>query len=128
MKQWIQSSHIPPCHRHIVIAATLSVHCFVTHKKYGPLSSPLHTPPQWGRGTFTCPKSPWCQRHRRKFFLSWFGLLCGRYWPTQWWGQNSVRGTKYVTFFMTPELADVVVLCALHFGRIILLISSGNAI
>ena len=28
MKQRIQSSHIPPCHRHMVIATILSVHCF----------------------------------------------------------------------------------------------------
>ena len=27
IKQRIQSSHIPPCHRHMVIATTLSVHC-----------------------------------------------------------------------------------------------------
>ena len=28
LKQWIQSSHIPPCHRHMVITTILSVHCF----------------------------------------------------------------------------------------------------
>ena len=28
MKQRTQSAHIPPCHRHMVIATTLSVHCF----------------------------------------------------------------------------------------------------
>ena len=28
MKQWIQSLHRPPCHRHMVIATILFVHCF----------------------------------------------------------------------------------------------------
>ena len=39
MKQRIQSSHIPLCHRHMVIATTLSVHCFSHRIQGGRISS-----------------------------------------------------------------------------------------
>ena len=42
VKQRTQSSHIPPCHRHMVIVTTLSVHCFALLHH----SAPHHTAPQ----------------------------------------------------------------------------------